>query len=74
MSYSTRTFSSLLPRLLAITAAVALCCSSLLAQQTLGGPAPTETCGALGDNDAGIPLLDDDAGNVIPCNQLLSNQ
>ncbi len=37
MSYSIRTFSSLLPRLLAITAAAALCCSSLVAQQTLGG-------------------------------------
>jgi dienelactone hydrolase len=45
-----------------------------IAQQTLGGPAPTETCGTLTDNDAGVPLLEDDAGNVIPCNQLLSNQ
>jgi hypothetical protein len=32
-----RTFSSPFPRLLAISAAAALCCSSLLAQQTLGG-------------------------------------
>jgi hypothetical protein len=32
-----RTFSSLLPRLLAISAAVALCGSPVLAQQTLGG-------------------------------------
>ena len=32
-----RTYSSLLPRLLAISAAAALCCSSLFAQQTLGG-------------------------------------
>ena len=45
-----------------------------IAQQTLGGPAPTETCGSLTDNDAGVPLIEDDAGNVIPCNQLLSNQ
>ena len=37
LSYFTRTISSLFPRLLAITAAVALCCSSLVAQQTLGG-------------------------------------
>jgi hypothetical protein len=37
LSYSIRTFSSLLPRLLAFTAAAALCCSSLPAQQTLGG-------------------------------------
>ncbi|MGA2653510.1 MAG: TonB-dependent receptor [Terracidiphilus sp.] len=32
-----RIFSSLLPRLLAIAAVAALCCSSLFAQQTLGG-------------------------------------
>jgi hypothetical protein len=32
-----RTFFSLLPRLLAVAAAVALCCSPLRAQQTLGG-------------------------------------
>jgi hypothetical protein len=34
---SMRIFSSLLPRLLVIMAALALCCSPLLAQQTLGG-------------------------------------
>ena len=32
-----RSFSSLLPRLLAIVAAAALCGSALVAQQTLGG-------------------------------------
>ena len=32
-----RVYSSLLPRLLAIAAAFALCCSPALAQQTLGG-------------------------------------
>ena len=32
-----RIFPSLLPRLLALSAAIALCCSPLLAQQTLGG-------------------------------------
>ena len=45
--------------------------SDWIAQQTLGGPAPTGTCGALGDNDAGIPQLEGDAG-AIPCNPLLS--
>ena len=37
MRYSTLSISSLLPRLLALVAAVALCCSVALAQQTLGG-------------------------------------
>ena len=37
MNPSMRGFSSLLPRLLAVLAAVALCCSYLTAQQTLGG-------------------------------------
>jgi hypothetical protein len=37
MKSSTRCFSTLFPRLLAVSAAVALCCSYLSAQQTLGG-------------------------------------
>ena len=37
MTSSLRSFPSLLPRLLAMLAAAALCCSSLFAQQTLGG-------------------------------------
>jgi predicted esterase len=45
-----------------------------IAQQTLGGAAPTEACTTLGDNDAGVPQLEDEGGAAIPCNQLLSNQ
>lgn len=45
-----------------------------IAQQTLDGGAPTESCTTLADNDAGIPQLLDDAGAAIPCNQLLSTQ
>jgi hypothetical protein len=37
MTYSNRLFPVYIPRLLAITAAVALCSCSLIAQQTLGG-------------------------------------
>jgi predicted esterase len=44
-----------------------------IAQQTLGGAAPAETCTTLGDNDGGIPQLEGDAG-AIPCNDLLSTQ
>jgi pimeloyl-ACP methyl ester carboxylesterase len=44
-----------------------------IAQQTLGGPAPTETCGALTANAQGVPQLEDDAG-AVPCNDLLSTQ
>ena len=29
--------------------------SDWIAQKTLGGPAPTESCGALAPNDAGVP-------------------
>jgi alpha-beta hydrolase superfamily lysophospholipase len=47
--------------------------SDWIAQQALGGPAPTEPCMALGDNDGGVPQLEDDAG-AIPCNDLLSTQ
>jgi alpha-beta hydrolase superfamily lysophospholipase len=44
-----------------------------IAQQAMGGAAPTEPCMALGDNDGGIPQLEGDAG-AIPCNNLLSTQ
>jgi len=44
-----------------------------IAEQTLGGAAPTETCGALTANAQGIPQLEGDAG-AIPCNDLLSTQ
>ena len=37
MKLSRFAFPSAFPRLLAIVATVALCCSSLLSQQTLGG-------------------------------------
>jgi alpha-beta hydrolase superfamily lysophospholipase len=43
-----------------------------IAQQTLGGAAPTEPCAALSDNDGGVPQLEDEGGAPIPCNQLLS--
>jgi pimeloyl-ACP methyl ester carboxylesterase len=44
-----------------------------IAQQALGGPAPTESCTALTANAQGIPQLEGDAG-AIPCNDLLSTQ
>lgn len=45
--------------------------SDWIAQKTLGGPAPTESCGALAPNDAGVPQIVDDSGAAIPCNSLL---
>lgn len=44
------------------------------AQQTLGDPAPTQSCAPLPKDDAGVPQLTDDAGNFIPCNSLVSTQ
>jgi predicted esterase len=44
-----------------------------IAQQTLGGPAPTEACGALHPNAAGVPQLVGDAG-AVRCNGQLSTQ
>ncbi|HEY3816740.1 MAG TPA: alpha/beta fold hydrolase [Polyangiaceae bacterium] len=44
-----------------------------IAQQTLNGPAPTETCTALDTNEGGVPQLEGDGG-AIPCNDLLSTQ
>jgi hypothetical protein len=44
-----------------------------IAQQTMGGAAPTEPCQALGDGDSGVPTLESDAG-AVQCNDLLSNQ
>jgi alpha-beta hydrolase superfamily lysophospholipase len=45
-----------------------------IAQQTLGGPAPAESCTALRANDGGVPQLEDEGGAPIDCNQLLSTQ
>jgi len=45
-----------------------------IAQQTLGGPAPTEACEALGDNDSGVPQLTSGDAAPIACNSLLSTQ
>jgi len=46
-----------------------------IAQQTLGAPAPTESCGHLEDNDGGVPqIVDVDSGAAIQCNQLVSTQ
>jgi alpha-beta hydrolase superfamily lysophospholipase len=44
-----------------------------IAQQTLGGAAPAETCTALTANDGGVPQLENEGG-VIDCNQLLSTE
>jgi hypothetical protein len=45
-----------------------------IAQQTLGGGAPTETCTQLTKNDAGVPQLLDEGGAPIDCNPLLATQ
>ncbi|HEX3346252.1 MAG TPA: alpha/beta hydrolase [Polyangiaceae bacterium] len=44
-----------------------------IAHETLGGPAPTETCGALTANAQGVPQLESEGG-AVPCNDLLSTQ
>ncbi|MGH7298749.1 MAG: alpha/beta hydrolase, partial [Polyangiaceae bacterium] len=41
--------------------------SDWIAQKTLSGPAPTETCGALAPNGSGVPQILDDGGGAIPC-------
>jgi predicted esterase len=43
-----------------------------IAQKTLDGGTPAEPCQTLGDNDAGIPQLESEAG-PIDCNVLLLN-
>jgi predicted esterase len=48
--------------------------SDWIAQQTLGGAKPTESCAALAPNTGGVPQILDDGGAPIPCNQLLSNE
>ncbi|HEY1696419.1 MAG TPA: alpha/beta fold hydrolase [Polyangiaceae bacterium] len=45
-----------------------------IAQQALGGPAPSEPCAALTSNGSGVPQLTDDGGAPIACNSLLSNE
>jgi hypothetical protein len=55
-----RFLSSLLPRLLAVTAAFALCCSPLVAQQTLGGITGEVTDGSGGSiPNAKVSIVDE---------------
>jgi len=45
-----------------------------LAQQTMGAPAPTETCTPLPTDDAGTPQLGDGDGGTVACNALLPSK
>jgi predicted esterase len=45
-----------------------------IAQQTLGGAAPTEGCTVLASMGGAPPQIVDDAGAAVPCNPLVSTQ
>jgi pimeloyl-ACP methyl ester carboxylesterase len=45
-----------------------------IAQQTLGAPAPNETCWPLATNDAGTPQIPGPDGGAVACNGLLPDK